>query len=64
MLCQANEAFSGARELALKEGIFAGSSSWAALSAAKKLIAKGVKGNIVIILPDRGDRYFSKHLYE
>ena len=59
-----SEAFSGARELALKEGIFAGSSSGAALSAAKKLIAKGAKGNIVIILPDRGDRYFSKHLYE
>lgn len=59
-----SEAFSGARELALKEGIFAGSSSGAALSVAKKLIAKGAKGNIVIILPDRGDRYFSKHLYE
>lgn len=59
-----NDAFTGARELAKKEGIFAGSSSGAALSAAKKLIAGGAKGNIVIILPDRGDRYFSKHLYE
>jgi cysteine synthase A len=57
------DAFSGARELAAKEGIFAGSSSGAALSAAKKLIADGARGNIVIILPDRGDRYFSKHLY-
>lgn len=64
MLCQANEAFSGARELASKEGIFAGSSSGAALSAAEKLIAKGARGNIVIILPDRGDRYLSKHLYK
>lgn len=59
-----NDAFTGARELAEKEGIFAGSSSGAALSAAKKLIDNGAKGNIVIILPDRGDRYFSKHLYE
>ena len=59
-----NDAFSGARELASKEGIFAGSSLGAALAAAEKLIAKGAKGNIVIILPDRGDRYFSKHLYE
>lgn len=58
------EAFDGARELAAKEGIFAGSSSGAALAAAKKLIAQGVKGNLVIILPDRGDRYFSKNLYE
>lgn len=56
-------AFMGARELALREGIFAGSSSGAAFSAAKKLIAGGARGNIVIILPDRGDRYFSKHLY-
>ena len=59
-----NDAFSGARELASKEGIFAGSSSGAALAAAKKLIAGGARGNIVIILPDRGDRYFSKHLYQ
>ena len=59
-----NDAFSGARELAKREGIFAGSSSGAAYSAAKKLIASGVKGNVVIILPDRGDRYFSKNLYE
>ena len=59
-----NDAFAGARELAKREGIFAGSSSGAALSAAKKLIDSGARGNIVIILPDRGDRYFSKNLYE
>ena len=59
-----DEAFDGARELAAKEGIFAGSSSGAALAAAKKLINSGARGNIVIILPDRGDRYFTKHLYE
>ena len=51
-----NDAFAGARELAKREGIFAGSSSGAALSAAKKLIDSGARGNIVIILPDRGDR--------
>ncbi len=59
-----NDAFTGARELAKKEGIFGGSSSGAALSAAKKLISAGARGNIVVILPDRGDRYFSKNLYE
>ena len=59
-----NEAFDGAKELAVKEGIFAGSSSGAALAAAKKLINDGAEGNIVIILPDRGDRYFTKNLYE
>lgn len=38
--------------------------SRAAFAAAKKLIESGIKGNIVIILPDRGDRYFSKKLFE
>ena len=58
-----DEAFAGARELAAKEGIIAGSSSGAALAAAKKLAKTIEKGRIVIILPDRGDRYFSKGLY-
>jgi len=57
------ESFEMARQLAAKEGIFAGSSSGAALAAALKLIHGGASGNIVIILPDRGDRYFSKNLY-
>ena len=57
------EAFGAARLLAAKEGVIAGSSSGAALAAAKKLIADGARGNVVIILPDRGDRYFSKGLY-
>ena len=58
------DAFSGARELASKEGVFAGSSSGGALAAAKKLAANGARGNIVVVLPDRGDRYFTKGLYE
>lgn len=60
-----DEAFNGSRELALKEGIIAGSSSGAAFAAVKKLVKnKNVKGNLVFILPDRGDRYFSKKLFE
>jgi len=58
------EAFSGSRVLARQEGIFAGSSSGAALVAAQKAAAEGKRGNFVIVLPDRGDRYFSKKLYE
>ena len=57
------ESFEMARQLASREGIFAGSSSGAALAATLKLIHDGASGNIVIILPDRGDRYFSKNLY-
>ena len=59
-----DDAFKGSRILAAKEGIFAGSSSGAAFAAALKLAESGASGNIVVIFPDRGDRYFSKHLYE
>lgn len=58
------EAFESARLLAKKEGIFAGSSSGAAMAAVLKLIESGARGNIVTVFPDRGDRYFSTGLYE
>ena len=57
------EAFSASRELAKKEGIFAGSSSGAALAASLKLAEETGEGNIVTVFPDRGDRYFSSDLY-
>lgn len=57
------EAFSHVKLLARTEGIFAGSSSGAALAAALKLVRKGVSGNIVVVFPDRGDRYFSTGLF-
>ena len=58
------EAFNSVRRLARTEGIFAGSSSGGALAAALKLIRDGARGNIVVVFPDRGDRYFSKGLYD
>ncbi|MBQ9212299.1 MAG: cysteine synthase family protein [Clostridia bacterium] len=57
------EAFESCRQLATQEGIFAGPSSGAALTAVKKLVAAGATGTIVTVFPDRGDRYFSKGLY-
>jgi cysteine synthase A len=59
-----SEAFEHSRLLARREGIFAGSSSGAALAASLKLIQSGAKGNIVTVFPDRGDRYFTTGLYE
>ena len=56
------EAVDEVRRLAANEGILAGSSSGAALAAARKTAEKIKSGNIAVILPDRGDRYFSKHL--
>lgn len=58
------EAFETSRILAAKEGILAGSSSGAALSAAIRLADEIDHGNIVAVLPDRGDRYLSKGLYD
>ena len=58
------EAFEMSRELTRKEGIIAGTSSGAALAAVKKLVERVDKGNVVVIFPDRGDRYFSAKLYE
>lgn len=57
------EAFEHSRLLASREGIFAGSSSGAALAAVRKLVDSGARGTIVTVFPDRGDRYFSKGLY-
>ncbi|MGJ0907295.1 cysteine synthase A [Clostridium botulinum] len=57
------EAYEMVKLLALKEGLIVGISSGAAVSAALKLAEKIDKGNIVTVLPDRGDRYFSKNIY-
>lgn len=59
-----DEAKDKVKLIAIKEGLFVGSSSGAAIAAAIKLAAAIEKGNIVIILPDRGDRYFSKNIYD
>jgi cysteine synthase A len=58
------------RLLALREGLIVGTSSGAAVWAARELAcdlrasARHAPVNIVTVLPDRGDRYFSKGLYE
>ncbi len=54
------------RRLAKEEGVFAGVSSGAALAAAVKVGQREEsKGkNILVILPDLGDRYLSTNLFE
>ena len=55
-----------ARELARKEGIFAGISSGAALWAALEVAKRGENKNklVVVLLPDTGERYLSTWLWE
>ncbi len=58
------EAARAARELAIKEGILCGISSGAALHAALKAARELGKGkSVVVILPDRGERYLSTGLF-
>ncbi len=59
-----DEAFAASRLLAAKEGILAGSSSGAALAASLRLAKTIERGNIVVVFPDRGDRYLSKGLFD
>ena len=60
------DAYTAARLLARKEGILAGISSGAALHVAITLAekAKNKGKNIVVLLPDTGDRYLSTDLFK
>ena len=53
------EAFETARLLATKEGLFVGTSGGAAAAVALRIAKRIESGTIVVILPDRGDRYLS-----
>jgi cysteine synthase B len=57
------EAEETCRQLAKKEGIFAGASSGGAAAAALRLGKELNEGTIVFIVCDRGDRYLSSDLF-
>ncbi len=60
---QDDDAFNCTRRLALEEGLFVGMSSGAAMWAGVKKAKELQSGAIVVILPDRGDRYLSTALF-
>ena len=60
---QDEEALEASRWLAVKEGLFVGMSSGAAVAGALRLAKDMRQGTIVTILPDRGDRYLSTSLF-
>jgi len=57
-------AFETARQLATHEGIFCGMSGGAAVAGALRLAAELESGTVVVIIPDRGDRYLSTNLFK
>jgi cysteine synthase B len=58
------EAYEMTRLLATKEGLFVGMSSGAAVAGALKVARRMDSGTVVVILPDRGDRYLSTTLFK
>ena len=59
-----DDAFETARQLAMQEGIFCGMSGGAAVAGALRLASELEEGVIVVIIPDRGDRYLSTNLFK
>jgi len=57
------DAYRTARELALKEGIFAGISSGTVMFAVLAVARRIGTGHILTLLPDRGEKYLSTSLY-
>lgn len=57
------EAFDMTRKLVTEEGLFVGMSSGAAMAGAFNIAKNMDSGVIVVILPDRGDRYLSTTLF-
>ena len=56
------EAFAMTGRLAREEGLFVGTSSGAALSAAVRVAKKLDEGTLVVMFPDGGERYLSREL--
>ncbi len=64
MMCPDDEAFNVTRDMALREGLFCGISSGAALWGALRVARDLPRGSTVAaILPDRGDRYLSTEVF-
>ena len=63
IMIESEDAFELARRLAREEGLFVGMSSGAALFAARVIAEEVQSATIVMILPDRGEKYLSTQLF-
>lgn len=63
-MIESEEAISMAREIIRREAIFAGMSSGAAMLAAVRTAQKIERGNIVVVFPDRAEKYLSTTMFD
>ncbi len=63
VMIETEEAYEMTRQIIRKESIFVGMSSGGAMVAAIETAKKAEKGNIVVIFPDRGEKYLSTSLF-
>ena len=63
ILIDTEEAYEMARQIVREEGIFVGMSSGAAMLAAIRVLEKIDSGVMVVIFPDRGEKYLSTNLF-
>ncbi|MCQ4872256.1 PLP-dependent cysteine synthase family protein [Butyricimonas paravirosa] len=63
IMVESEEAIRMAREIIAREGIFAGMSSGAAMVAALRTAERIDVGNIVVIFPDRAEKYLSTSMF-
>jgi cysteine synthase B len=64
IMVETEVAFEMARQIIKKEGIFVGMSSGAAMYAAIEVAKKIKSGVIVVIFPDRGEKYLTTNLFK
>jgi len=57
------DAYEMARQISIKEGVFVGMSSGAAMFGALQIIKGFKKGLVVVLFPDGGERYLSTNLF-
>ena len=63
IMVETEDAFEMTRQIIKKEGIFVGMSSGAAMYAAIEVAKKIESGVIVVIFPDRGEKYLTTNLF-
>jgi cysteine synthase B len=64
IMVETEAAYEMTRQIVKQEGIFVGMSSGAAMNAALETARKIDSGTIVVIFPDRGEKYLSTKLFE